>query len=120
MIEVKSLDKPDERRDFPQGHMEVLELSGLSFGVATFEPGWRWSESVKQIAGTKSCQIHHNGLVVRGRLLIRMDDGTETEVGPGELFVCPPGHDAWVLGDEQVIVYDFAGGAAEYAKAKES
>lgn len=120
MIEVKGLDKPDERRDFPQGHLEVLELSGLSFGVSTFEPGWRWSESVKPIAGTESCQIHHNGLVVRGRLLIRMDDGTETEVGPGELFVCTPGHDAWVMGDEQVIVYDFAGGAAEYAKAKES
>ncbi|MEV4100318.1 cupin domain-containing protein [Nonomuraea sp. NPDC049649] len=118
MIEVKSLDKPDERRDFPMGHMEVLKLSGLSFGVATFEPGWRWSESVKEIAGTESCQVHHTGLVVQGRLAIRMDDGTETEVDPGEVFVCPPGHDAWVVGDEQVILYDFAGGAADYAKAK--
>ncbi|MGI5270201.1 cupin domain-containing protein [Nonomuraea sp. CA-218870] len=118
MIEVKSLDKPDERRDFPMGHLEVLEMSGLSFGVATFEPGWRWSESVKPIAGTESCQVHHNGLVVHGRLAIKMDEGMETEVGPGELFVCPPGHDAWVVGDEQVLVYDFAGGAADYAKAK--
>jgi hypothetical protein len=118
MIEVKSIDKPDERRDFPMGHLEVCELSGLSFGVATFEPGWRWSESVKPIAGTELCEVHHNGFVVKGRLHIRMDDGTETEVGPGEIFVCPPGHDAWVVGDEQVLVYDFAGGAAEYAKAK--
>ncbi|AQZ63497.1 unnamed protein product [[Actinomadura] parvosata subsp. kistnae] len=120
MIEVKSIDKPDERRDFPRGHLEVCALSGLSFGVATFEPGWRWSESVKPIAGTDSCEVHHNGFVVQGRLRIRMNDGTEAEVGPGEVFVCPPGHDAWVAGDEQVVLYDFAGGAAEYAKARTS
>ncbi|MGR6919729.1 cupin domain-containing protein [[Actinomadura] parvosata] len=120
MIEVKSIDKPDERRDFPRGHLEVCGLSGLSFGVATFEPGWRWSESVKPIAGTDSCEVHHNGFVVQGRLRIRMNDGTEAEVGPGEVFVCPPGHDAWVVGDEQVVLYDFAGGAAEYAKARTS
>ncbi|NUP03949.1 MAG: cupin domain-containing protein [Nonomuraea sp.] len=118
MIEVKSIDKPDERRDFPAGHLDVCELSGLSFGVATFEPGWRWSESVRPIAGTPSCQVHHNGFVVSGRLRMRMDDGTEAEAGPGEVFVCPPGHDAWVVGDERVVLYDFAGGAAEYAKAK--
>nr|BFE88071.1 hypothetical protein GCM10020093_106720 [Planobispora longispora] len=83
MIEVKSIDKPDERRDFPKGHLEVCNLTGLSFGVATFEPGWRWSESVKQIVGTDSCEVHHNGFVVQGRIHIRMNDGTETEVGPG-------------------------------------
>ncbi|MEU6999775.1 cupin domain-containing protein [Nonomuraea sp. NPDC046570] len=118
MIEVKSIDKPDERRDFHKGHLEVCNLTGMSFGIATFEPGWRWSESVKPIVGTESCEVHHNGLVLRGRLHIRMNDGTEAEIGPGELFVAPPGHDAWVVGDEQVITYDFAGGAAEYAKSK--
>ncbi|MBN6058433.1 cupin domain-containing protein [Nonomuraea sp. RK-328] len=118
MIEVKSIDKPDERRDFPMGHLEVCNLTGLTFGVATFEPGWRWSASVKPIAGTESCEIHHNGFVAKGRLRIRMDDGTEAEIGPGEVFVAPPGHDAWVVGDEAAIVFDFAGGAAEYAKAK--
>jgi hypothetical protein len=116
VIEVKSIDKPDERRDFPRGHMEVLNLSELTFGVATFEPGWRWSESVKPIAGTDSCEVHHKGFVVRGRLRIRMNDGTEAEVGPGDVYVIQPGHDAWVVGDEQVTVYDFAGGAAEFAK----
>lgn len=120
MIEVKSIDKPDERRDFPMGHLDVCELSGLTFGVATFEPGWRWSESVKPIAGTESCEVHHNGMVVKGRLRIRMNDGTETEIGPGEVFVAPPGHDAWVVGDEPALVFDFAGGAAEYAKAKKA
>ena len=119
MIEVKTVDKADERRDFPRGHLEVLNLTGLTFGVATFEPGWRWSESVAPIAGTTTCQIHHNTYVVQGRLHIRMNDGSEAEVGPGDVAVIPPGHDAWVLGDEACIMYDFAGGAAEYAKARE-
>ncbi|WP_045861947.1 cupin domain-containing protein [Streptomyces sp. WMMB 714] len=117
MMEVKTIDKADERRDFPRGHLESLHLTGMDFAVATFEPGWRWTESVGPIAGTGTCQVHHNGFVMQGRLRIRMDDGTEAEVGPGDVFVCSPGHDAWVVGDEPVIVYDFAGGmASEYAK----
>lgn len=118
MLEVKTVEKPDERRDFPRGHLEAVHLTGLDFAVGTFEPGWRWSESVAPIAGTKSCEIHHNGYVVKGRMHLLMDDGGEGEVGPGDVFVCPPGHDAWVVGDEQVIVYDFAGAmATDYAKA---
>ncbi|GHD88196.1 cupin domain-containing protein [Streptomyces naganishii] len=117
MLEVKTVEKPDERRDFPRGHLEAVHLTGLDFAVGTFEPGWRWSESVGPIAGTKSCQIHHNGYVVQGRMHLVMDDGGEAEVGPGDVFVCAPGHDAWVVGDEQVVVYDFAGiMAQEYAK----
>ncbi|CAM5226117.1 cupin domain-containing protein [Streptomyces] [Streptomyces violaceorubidus] len=70
------------------------------------------------IAGTDSCMIHHNCYVVEGRMRVRMDDGTESEVGPGDVFVCSPGHDAWVVGDGQCVVYDFAGSMAkEYAKA---
>ncbi|MER7194629.1 cupin domain-containing protein [Streptomyces flaveolus] len=119
MFEAKTLDKPDERRDFPRGHLEAVHMEGLDFAVATFEPGWRWSESVASIAGTDSCMIHHNCYVVQGRMCIRMDDdGTESEVGPGDVFVCSPGHEAWVVGDEQCVVYDFAGAMAkEYAKA---
>ena len=117
-MEMKTIDKPDDRRDSPRGHLESLHLTGLDFAVAVFEPGWRWSESVGPIAGTDSCQVHHNGFVVQGRLRIRMDDGAESEVGAGDVFVCSPGHDAWVVGDEQVVVYDFAGGmASEYAKS---
>jgi mannose-6-phosphate isomerase-like protein (cupin superfamily) len=118
MIEVKNTGKPDERRDFPRGHLDVLDLTGLNFGVATFDAGWRWSESLRELAGTDSCQTHHNGYVLQGHLRIRMDDGEEADVGPGDVFVIPPGHDAWVLGDEQVMVFDFAGGMTEYAKAK--
>ncbi|KPC59036.1 cupin domain-containing protein [Streptomyces chattanoogensis] len=119
MIEVKTIDKPDERRDFPRGHLEALHLTGLDFAVGVFEPGWRWTESVGPLAGTRSCEVHHNGFVVKGRMRIRMNDGSEAEIGEGDVFVVPPGHDAWVVGDEQVVVYDFAGGMAkEYAKAK--
>ncbi|MZE75889.1 DUF861 domain-containing protein [Streptomyces sp. SID5475] len=117
-LEIKTVDKPDERRDFPRGHIEALHLTGLDFAVATFEPGWRWSESVGPVVGTESCQVHHNAYMVQGRLRMRMDDGAEGEAGPGDVVVCPPGHDAWVVGDEPVVLYDFAGGmAAEYAKS---
>ncbi|MFC3572307.1 cupin domain-containing protein [Streptomyces yaanensis] len=118
MLEIRAADKPDERRDFPRGHLEAVHMTGLDFAVGTFEPGWRWSESVAPIAGTESCQIHHTGCVVRGRMHLRMEDGTEAEAGPGDLFVITPGHDAWVVGDEPCVVYDFAGPMAEkYAKA---
>ncbi|MFE7233704.1 cupin domain-containing protein [Streptomyces sp. NPDC002405] len=117
MLEVKTVEKPDERRDFPRGHLEAVHLTGLDFAVATFEPGWRWSESVGPIAGTRSCLVHHNSYVVQGRMHLAMDDGSEAEVGPGDAFVCSPGHDAWVVGDEQVVLYDFAGPMAQrYAK----
>jgi hypothetical protein len=117
-LEAKNSSKPDERRDFPKGHLDVVSLPGLSFATATFEPGWRWSTSVKDIAGTDSCQVPHSVFVVSGRLHIRMDDGQDLEVGAGDVFVCSPGHDAWVVGDEPVVAYDFANVMGEtYAKA---
>ena len=119
MLEVKTPMRPDEQREFPHGHLEAVHLSGLDFAVATFEPGWRWSQDVAPIAGPESCQFPHNGMVVQGRLHIRMDDGAETEVGPGEIYVCSPGHDAWTVGDETCVAYDFAGPTAkDYAKPK--
>jgi 3',5'-cyclic AMP phosphodiesterase CpdA len=117
MIEVKNTGKPDERRDFPRGHLDVLDLTGLTFGVATFDPGWRWSESIGPLVGTASCQTHHNGYALQGSLRVRMDDGEEADIHPGDVFVIPPGHDAWVVGDEQFLAFDFAGGMAEYGKA---
>ncbi|GAA0596020.1 MULTISPECIES: cupin domain-containing protein [Actinomadura] len=117
MTEVKSIEKPDDRRDFPMGHLEIVNMTGLVFGKATFEPGWRWTESVKDIAGTELCEVHHNGYVIQGRLRIRMRDGAEAEVDAGDVFVVEPGHDAWVVGDEPAVVLDFAGGIGDYAKA---
>ncbi|GAC1327019.1 MAG: cupin domain-containing protein [Mycobacteriales bacterium] len=114
----KSIDHPEETRKFAaNGALDVVTLPGLVFGRATFEPGWRWSNDVKPIAGTDTCEAHHNAFVVSGRMTIRMDDGTETQVGPGDVFVSEPGHDAWVDGDEACVVLDFSA-ASDYAKPK--
>lgn len=117
-LEAKSIDKPDERRDFPGGHLDMVTLGGKPVGRATFEPGWRWSESVKPIAGTESCEFFHSGYLLSGRMHVRMNDGTELEVGPGDAVVIPPGHDAWIVGDATCVMIDFGGDAADYAKAR--
>ena len=116
-LEKKDLDTPDETRTFPNGKVEVVRIDNVTIGHATFEPGWQWSKDVKPIAGTASCQAAHTGYQISGRLMIKMDDGTELELGPGDAFVIPPGHDGWVVGDEPVVSIDFTG-MAEYAKPK--
>ena len=115
-LEVKNFDSPDETRPFEgKGQAEVVELGGHTVGKATFEPGWKWSENVKPIAGTDSCQVSHLGYVMSGRMRIFMDDGSESEVGPGDVMAIPPGHDADVPGDEPCVVLDF-GEFGDYAK----
>lgn len=99
-------DTTDVRR-FPHGQVEVVELDDRAVGRMTYEPGWRWSVDVKPVAGTASCQFHHVGVTLRGRLRVQMLDGTELEVGPGDVFEFPPGHDAWVVGDEPWVSVDF-------------
>ena len=88
----------------------------VTVGRAKLEPGWRWSNDVKPIAGTTSCQVHHKGYVVSGRLHVVMDDGTEADLGPGDAHEVPPGHDAWVVGDEPYVGVDFSEEIAGYAK----
>ena len=105
----------DDVRTFDKGRMEVLTLGSATVGRATFEPGWKWSESVKPVAGTDVCEVDHLGYVVSGRMHVVMNDGTEGEAGPGDLFEIAPGHDAWILGDEPCVVVDFRG-AGNYAK----
>ena len=115
-MEVKSFDSPDETRPFEgNGEALVVNLGGKVIGKASFEPGWRWSENVKPIAQTDSCQVSHLGYVVSGRMKVFMDDGSETEVGPGDVFAIPPGHDAETVGDEACVCLDF-GEFGEYAK----
>jgi quercetin dioxygenase-like cupin family protein len=113
--ELKTMRTPDETRTFERGKIEVVNIGGGTVGRATFEPGWRWSEHVKPIAGTDLCQAAHFGYQVSGRLHVKMADGRELESGPGDVAVIPPGHDAWVVGDEPVVMIDWSG-AANYAK----
>ena len=113
--EHKSFHSPDETRAFPNGSAEILNIGGGQVGRLVFEPGWRWSTDVKPIARTGSCEAPHFQYHVSGKLGIRMDDGTELVAGPGDITSLPSGHDAWVVGDEPVVVVDWYG-ASRYAK----
>ena len=115
--EHKSFAQPEETREFANGRAEILTIGGGEVGRLVFEPGWRWSNDVKPIAGTASCKAPHSQYHVSGRLRIRMDDGTELIAGPGDVTSLPSGHDAWVVGDEPVVVVDWFG-ASSYAKAR--
>jgi hypothetical protein len=108
-MQKKALSQPDEVRTFDKGKLELVTLGNVTFGRATLEPGWRWSTSVKPIAKTESCEAPHLQYHVAGRLHVVMDDGSEDEFGPGEVSLLPPGHDAWVVGDEQVVIVDITG-----------
>lgn len=115
-FEVKSLDSPDETRPFVEnGQAEVISIGGGTVLRGTFEPGWRWSEHVKPLAQTDSCQSPHFLYVLSGRMAVVMDDGAEGEIGPGDVARIEPGHDAWVVGDEPCIAIDF-GPSPAYAK----
>ena len=115
-MEKKTLDRPDEVRAFDLGRVELVTLGGVTFGRATFQPGWRWSTHVKYVAGTESCQAPHLQYHVSGRLRVRMDDGSEDEFATGDVSLLPSGHDAWVVGDEPVVVIDISG-MTNYAKS---
>jgi len=111
----KNFNSPDETRSFPKGKVELVAVGSVKFGRATLDPGWKWSVHVKPIAKTKSCEAPHTQYHVSGRLHVRMDDGTEVEYGPGDVGHIPPGHDAWVVGNEPVVAIDVTG-MADYAK----
>ena len=108
MLESRNIDTPDETRTFEHGDLGVVNLTGATIARAAFNPGWKWSTDLKPLAGTDSCQVAHAGLVLSGRFHVRMDDGTELDLGPGDAHVVSPGHDAWVVGDEPCVILDFA------------
>ncbi len=111
----KSFDHPDETRTFEKGRVDLLHIEGGTIGRYTLEPGWRWSLHVRPIAKTRSCEAPHFQYHLSGRLRIRMDDGTEFDASPGDVTSLPSGHDAWVIGDEPVVIVDWQG-AMHYAK----
>ena len=113
--ELKRLAQPDETRTFANGKVDVVNIGGGTVGLATFQPGWKWSNDVKPIAGTDLCMAHHILYQISGRMKVVMSDGREFESGPGDVAVIPPGHDSWVVGNEPVVAVDW-GGAANYAK----
>jgi hypothetical protein len=113
--EKKDFSKADEVRVFPKGKVELVTIGGATIGRATLEPGWRWSTSVQPIAKTKSCEAPHYQYHVAGTLKVVMDDGTELVCKAGDISLLPSGHDAWVIGNENVVVVDFQG-MVDYAK----
>ena len=106
---VRSFSSPDEHREFSSGVLDLITVGALTFGQETLEPGWRWSKDVRPLAGTDRCEFHHVGFQVSGRWVCEDRDGTQVEVGPGDIFDTPPGHDAWVIGDEPCVAIDFQG-----------
>ncbi len=113
--EYKRFEQPDERRTFPNGHAEIVNIGGGVVGRFIFYPGWRWSNDVMPIAKTRSCEAPHFQYHVAGHLAIRMDDGTEFVAGPGDVSALPSGHDAWVVGDQPAVVVDWCG-ATSYGR----
>ena len=116
-VEHGSFDSPDEVRTPDKTKIEVLNLGNSKVARVTFQPGWKWSECIKPVAGTDSCQARHVGTIVGGQLHVVHEDGTETDAGPGAAYVIEPGHDAWVVGDEPFVAFEFESKTvAEYAK----
>ena len=115
-LATKSFDSPDETRTPPNTKVDVVHVGSTTAARFTFQPGWRWSDAVKPIAKTDSCQNRHVGAIVSGQLHVRHTDGSEGEAGPGDAYVIEPGHDAWVVGDEPVVAYEFEQSVETYAK----
>jgi hypothetical protein len=116
-IESRSFDSPDETRTPDKTEVAVVRMGGATAARMTFEPGWKWSDCVKPVAGTESCQVRHVGIAQSGTLHVEHDDGTTVDVSPGDAYVIEPGHDAWVVGDETFVGYEFESRSAEeYAK----
>ncbi|MCE0723238.1 MULTISPECIES: cupin domain-containing protein [Legionella] len=109
-MELKSLSTPDELRQLPKTKIEVVNFEEVTVMRVTFQPGWKWSECIKPTVGTKSCEAPHINYIISGRIVVAMDNGTQKEMGPGDVAVIPPGHDAWVIGHEPCVAIDFSAG----------
>ena len=114
-VEARDFASPDETRAPDKTRSDIVRMGGATVARLTLEPGWRWSECVKPVVGTESCQNRHVGVLTQGRLGVRHEDGSELEIGTGEAYVIEPGHDAWVVGPDSAIGYEFES-AEEYAR----
>lgn len=100
--------KPDETKTPPNSKVDIIRMGDMTLSMQTYQPGWQWSKDQKSIAGTNSCQVHHFGVLVSGRLGARADDGQEIEFGAGDVVDIPPGHDGWTIGNEPATFYWFS------------
>ena len=116
-VQKLDFDSPDETRTPEKTRAELVRLGITTVGRLTLQPGWQWSECIKPVAGTDSCQIRHVGIVQTGAMHVVHDDGTEEDLGPGDVYVIEPGHNAWVAGNEPLVGFEFESRAAEeYAR----
>jgi class 3 adenylate cyclase len=106
-LQYKSFESSDAVRTFPHGHAELVILDDSAVGHAVYQPGWRWSTDMPGIVGTPSCQLHHLGYSVSGTMHVVLDDGEALDIPPGSVFEIPPGHDAWVVGDEPWVTVEW-------------
>jgi hypothetical protein len=112
-VEKKSFDQPDEVRTPDKTRVDVVEIQDVKAARLTLQPGWRWADCIRPVAGTDSCQARHVGVVASGRMHLKHDDGTELDFGPGDAYLIAPGHDAWVVGGEPFVGYEFEAKTAE-------
>ena len=117
-VQALDFDSPDETRTPDKTRVDVVRLGETTAARMTFEPGWKWSECVKPVAGTDSCQVRHVGVAQFGTIHISHEDGTEVDIRPGDAYVIEPCHDAWVVGDESFVGFEFeTRSAEEYARS---
>jgi quercetin dioxygenase-like cupin family protein len=116
-LQIRRYEDPNETRAFEKGTFELLAIRGMNIGRASYEPGWRWSEHVGPLVGAELCQVEHVGMVLSGRAAVKMADGTELTMEPGDVSAIPPDHDSWVVGDEPYVSLHLMG-ASDYAAAE--
>ena len=114
VIRWKSLERPDEARQFPHGIGTFVEIGSLAIGRAVLEPGWRWSTDIKPAVGTELCELHHLHVLLAGRMAFRTEEAETHEFAPSDVMDIPPGHDAWVVGDEPVVLLDISGNVSDF------
>jgi mannose-6-phosphate isomerase-like protein (cupin superfamily) len=114
---ARSFERPEDTTRFANGEERLVHVLGVKVGLATFEPGWRWSNDVRPLFGTNSCPVHHAGYVLSGRLHVEMDDGSTLDLTGGDACEIPSGHDAWVVGDEPCVMLDWGGKVRDEAAA---
>ena len=109
-IEIKDFNNPDvHNNNFNNALVDTVKVGDQRMMRITAKPGWKWSNDIKPLAGTDSCQATHLGVLVQGKITCRHDDGTEATYGEGDAYSIKPGHDAWVIGDTPAIAYEFHG-----------